>query len=318
VPARPSSFPPATLDDWRRRVEGELAGRPFDSMRWGAQQGLLIEPLYIEADALAFPPRPDEPCRHSPPHILYPPHESLVDELVHLLSFVLGAGREGIESRVVVSVGLSLPLEVAKLRALRVLWAGLVPGHPLHIQAVVSQTDWDHSQPHDNLVRSAVAAFIAVSGGCDSLYIQPYDESPEAERLAKNQLRILLNECGLDKIVDPWRGSYAVENITSSIARAAWRRLDQQGDPPLGKISPRPRELPGFPPYTRGPYASMYTAPATVTATTVIAVGKIVLILHLSAAGMRKLAAAIAAIVGAARIVHPPQNPSQQPRDGDA
>jgi methylmalonyl-CoA mutase len=260
VPDRLSSFPRVSLDDWRRRVEGELAGRPFDSIRWRSPQGLLVEPLYIEADALAFPPRPDEPCRHSPPHILYPPHESLVAELVHLLSFVLGASREGAESRVVVSVGLSLPLEVAKLRALRTLWAGLVPGHPLHIQAVVSQTGWDRGQPHDNLIRSALAAFIAVSGGCDSLYIQPYDDSAEASRLAKNQLRILLKECGLSRIVDPWRGSYAVESLTSSIARAAWSRLGQQGELPRAELTPAPLELPGFPPYTRGPYASMYTA----------------------------------------------------------
>ncbi len=257
---RLSSFPPTSLDDWRRRVESELAGRPFESIRWRPQSGLLVEPLYIEADALTFPARPDEPCRHSAPHILYPPHESLVDELVHLLSFVLGASREGVESRVVVSVGPSLPLEVAKLRALRVLWSGLAPGHPLHIQAVVSQTDWDHDQPHDNLIRSAVAAFIAVSGGCDSLYIQPCDESSEASHLAKNQLRILLNECGLGQAVDPWRGSYAIESLTSSIARAAWRSLEQQGDLPLAELTPPPLELPGFPPYTRGPYASMYTA----------------------------------------------------------
>jgi methylmalonyl-CoA mutase len=241
-------------------VEGELAGRPFDAIRWRAQPGLVVEPLYIEADVLAFPSRRGEPCRHSPPHILYPPHESVVDELVHLLSFVLGASREGVESCIVVSVGLSLPLQLAKLRALRVLWAGLVPGHPLHLQAVVSQTGWDRDQPHDNLIRSAIAAFIAVSGGCDSLYIQPYDESPEAERLAKNQLRVLLDECGLRQIVDPWRGAYAIEQITSSIARAAWRRLEQQGELPRTKLSPRPVELPGFPPYTRGPYASMYTA----------------------------------------------------------
>src|SRR5690606_28104009 len=130
-----------------------------------------------------------------------------------------------------------------KLRALRVLWAGLAPGHPLHIQAVVSQTDWDSDQPHDNLIRSAVAAFIAVSGGCDSLYIQPYEESAEAERLAKNQLRILLHECGLDPAVDLWRGSYAVEQITSTIARAAWRRLEQQGELPLADLAQRPAEF---------------------------------------------------------------------------
>jgi methylmalonyl-CoA mutase len=260
MPVRPSVFPPASLDAWRSRAEAELARRPFEAIRWRPEPGLLVEPLYVEADALAFPARPHEPCRHSPPHILYPPHESLVDELVHLLSFVLGASREGAENRVVVSVSLSLPLEVAKLRALRVLWAGLVPGHPLHIQAVVSQTDWDPDQPHDNLIRSAIAAFIAVSGGCDSLYIQPYDDSAEAERLAKNQLRILLNECGLHDVADPWRGAYAIEAITSSIARAAWRRLEQQGELPLADGSARPAEFPGFPPYTRGPYASMYTA----------------------------------------------------------
>jgi methylmalonyl-CoA mutase len=176
-----------------------------------------------------------------------------------VLSFVLAASPEGAESRVVVSVGLILPLEVAKLRALRVLWAGLAPGHPLHIQGVAGQAAGDSGQAHDNLIRSAVAAFIAVSGGCDSLYIQPYDESAEAERLARNQLRILLHECGLGRIADPWRGAYAIEALTASIARAVWSRLGQQGKLPLAGRAPRPLELPGLPPYTRGPYASMYT-----------------------------------------------------------
>ncbi|MDA1236064.1 MAG: methylmalonyl-CoA mutase [Acidobacteria bacterium] len=260
MPGEPTSFPAVSLKDWRRRIERELDGRPFDSIRWRPQDGLLVEPLYVDADVLTFPPRHDEPCRHSAPHILYPSRESVVDEIVHLLSFVLGASPEGAESRVVVSVGLSLPLEVAKLRALRVLWAGLAPGRPLHIQAVVSQTGWDRDQSHDNLIRSAVASFIAVSAGCDSLYIQPFDESPEANRLAKNQLRILLNECGLGQVADAWRGSYAIEQITSSTARAAWQRLKQKGELPQAEPSLRPIEIPGFPPYTRGPYASMYTA----------------------------------------------------------
>ena len=126
-----SSFPAASLEDWRRRVECELGGRPFDSIRWRPHHGLVVEPLYTGANALSFPARHDEPCRHAEPHILYSTHESVVDELVGLLSFVLGASREGSENQVVVSVGLSLPLEVAKLRALRILWAGLAPNEPL-------------------------------------------------------------------------------------------------------------------------------------------------------------------------------------------
>jgi hypothetical protein len=48
MPARPTLFPPASLDAWRGRAEDELAGRPFDAIRWRAQPGLVVEPLYIE------------------------------------------------------------------------------------------------------------------------------------------------------------------------------------------------------------------------------------------------------------------------------
>lgn len=138
----------------------------------------------------------------------------------------------------VLHVSPNLPLEIAKLRAARLLWTKLS-------QAFRAQTDRatrlqlhvrtgtrgkSLREPHNNLVRSTVEAFIAVVGGCDSLSIAPYDEledarSATARRLAVNQQRILREEAFLDRAADPAAGSFALEALTNSVAQAAWELM---------------------------------------------------------------------------------------------
>ena len=236
------SFPAASLEEWHRRVEGELRGADFDSIRWKPGKGLTVEPLYTAAQT---------PRTHA--------SGSVIDELVDLLESAIDEVPSA-SVYLVVRVGLSVPLEIAKLRALRLLWQQIAPSQPYQIYAETSQRDWDADGSEDDLIRSAISAFIATVGGCDTLGVLPYEDSPEGFRLAHNQQLILTHECGLAGVQDPFAGSYALETLTASIAHAVWERLEMQDKLRLAKPEP-PGEtsLPGIAPYTRGPYASMYT-----------------------------------------------------------
>ncbi len=131
------------------------------------------------------------------------------------------------------------PLEIAKLRAVRVLWAKIVKAfgggddaQRMTLDCSTSRRGLTSRDIRSNLVRNALAAFAAVAGGCDSLAVAPYDEvrgesSAASRRLARNQQLVLREECGLGRVADPLGGAFAVEAMTDAVARAAWERLQQ-------------------------------------------------------------------------------------------
>ncbi|CCH57297.1 Methylmalonyl-CoA mutase [Fibrisoma limi BUZ 3] len=132
-----------------------------------------------------------------------------------------------------VSVGTSYFVEIAKLRALRVLWQRfsaaygqfLAPCPLLHVQ---TSTFYDAvATPYTNLLRATTEAMAAVTGGCDVLTVHPYDtvfEAPSefSERIARNVSVLLKEEAYLDKVADPSAGSYYVEILTYQLVEAAW------------------------------------------------------------------------------------------------
>ncbi len=140
-----------------------------------------------------------------------------------------------------VSVGTSYFLEIAKLRALRVLLGRMVGAYGstassffVHCQ---TSTFYDaKATPNTNLLRATTEAMAAVIGGCDALTVHPYDTvlgTPEtlandpsdkgfAARIARNVSVLLKEESYLDKVADPSAGSYYIENLTHSLAEAAW------------------------------------------------------------------------------------------------
>ncbi len=131
-------------------------------------------------------------------------------------------------------IGMNFFMEVAKLRAARILWAKLMrqfaPKNPLslalrmHCQTSgVSLTEQD---PHNNIVRTAIEAMAAVLGGTQSLHTNSFDEAlalptPASARIARNTQLILAEESGIAHVVDPLGGSYYVESLTHSVAAAA-------------------------------------------------------------------------------------------------
>ena len=142
-------------------------------------------------------------------------------------------------------VGMNFYLEIAKLRAARLLWcrfmqeAGARDPRSLVLRAHcqtsgVSLTEHD---PQNNLVRTTVEAMAAVFGGTQSLHTNAFDEAvglptEASARIARNTQLILQEETRLGSVIDPWAGSYMMEKLTHDMAEAALeiiRRVDAMG-----------------------------------------------------------------------------------------
>lgn len=133
------------------------------------------------------------------------------------------------------SVGANYFMEIAKLRAARLLWSTIVKEYkPVGIEVCKMVIHCETSEfnktvfdPNVNMLRTQTEAMSASLGGCHSLTVQPYDKvfrSPGdfSERIARNQQLLLKEESYFDKIIDPSAGSYYIETLTDSIANEAW------------------------------------------------------------------------------------------------
>lgn len=133
-----------------------------------------------------------------------------------------------------VPVGNNFLTEIAKLKALRMLWYQVVRAYgvdsylpeQLHIHARSDAWINESFQPHGNMLKSTTASISAIAGGCNSLTVmgEQYG-NPLMERMARNVSVILREESHLNKVSDPLAGSYAIEILTRNIAREAWERF---------------------------------------------------------------------------------------------
>ncbi len=135
-----------------------------------------------------------------------------------------------------VGVGNNYFFEIAKLRALKLLWSNIIDAYsPEHnctyksnITAVIGHMNKSLADPHTNLLRQTTESMSAISGSVDEIVILPYDlyasegSSELAERMALNISLILKEESFFDKVTDPAGGSYSVEMATQAIASKAW------------------------------------------------------------------------------------------------
>jgi methylmalonyl-CoA mutase len=132
------------------------------------------------------------------------------------------------------AIGMNFFMEIAKLRAARLLWAELMQGfNPKKADSLALRTHCQTSgvslteqDPYNNVVRTAIEAMAAALGGTQSLHTNSFDEAlalptPFSARIARNTQLILQEETGITKVVDPLAGSYYVESLTASIAAHA-------------------------------------------------------------------------------------------------
>ena len=134
------------------------------------------------------------------------------------------------------AVGSNYFMEIAKIRAARLLWANIVKAYGPSNDAIArmyvhsTTSDWNKTfyDAYVNMLRTTTESMSSIIGGTDSLTVNPFDlvfQKPNefSERIARNQQLLLKEESYLDKVVDPAAGSYYIENLTTAIADQAWK-----------------------------------------------------------------------------------------------
>ncbi len=127
-------------------------------------------------------------------------------------------------------------MEIAKLRAARILWKTIANGYqsaaknPWRMEIHSTTGKWNMTvyDPYVNMLRTQTAAMSAILGGTDSLTVTPFDSAFRdagefSERIARNQQLILKEEAYFDKVADPSSGSYYIENLTALVAEHSWK-----------------------------------------------------------------------------------------------
>ncbi|RYH01826.1 methylmalonyl-CoA mutase [Salipiger sp. IMCC34102] len=175
--------------------------------------------------------------------------------LVQELAYTLADGREYVRAAIAAgmdvdrfagrlsfffAIGMNFFMEVAKLRAARLLWHRVMeefePKNPkssmLRTHCQTSGVSLAEQDPYNNVVRTAYEAMSAVLGGTQSLHTNALDEaialpSDFAARIARNTQLILQEETGVTNVVDPLAGSYYVEKLTHDLAEAAWSLMEE-------------------------------------------------------------------------------------------
>jgi methylmalonyl-CoA mutase len=138
------------------------------------------------------------------------------------------------------AVGMNFYLEIAKMRAARMLWWRLMKQFEPKSQKSMmlrthSQTSgWSLTEqdPYNNVVRTTIEAMAAVFGGTQSLHTNALDEAIAlptefSSRIARNTQIIIQEETHITSVVDPWAGSYMMEKLTQDMADAAWTLIEE-------------------------------------------------------------------------------------------
>src|SRR4249919_3090214 len=138
------------------------------------------------------------------------------------------------------AIGMNFYLEIAKMRAARLLWCRIMKGFgakkdkSLMLRTHCQTSGWSLTEqdPYNNVVRTTVEAMAAVFGGTQSLHTNSFDEaialpSEFSSRIARNTQLILQEETHITHVVDPWAGSYLMESLTQQMADKAWAIIEE-------------------------------------------------------------------------------------------
>lgn len=174
--------------------------------------------------------------------------QELAYTLADGIEYVRGAINKGLEIDAFAprlsfffGIGMNFFMEVAKLRAARVLWSELIekefnPKNPkslmLRTHCQTSGVSLTSQDPHNNIIRTTIEAMAAVLGGTQSLHTNSFDEAlalptPFSAQIARNTQLVLREETGITKVVDPLAGSYYVESLTASLVNEARKLIEE-------------------------------------------------------------------------------------------
>jgi methylmalonyl-CoA mutase len=171
------------------------------------------------------------------------------------LAFTLADGREYVKTAIASgmdvddfagrlsffwAIGMNFYLEIAKLRAARLLWWRIMdefkPQNPkssmLRTHCQTSGWSLTEQDPYNNVVRTTIEAMAAVFGGTQSLHTNSLDEAIAlptefSSRIARNTQLIIQEETHITNVIDPWAGSYMMEKLTQDLADHAWNIIEE-------------------------------------------------------------------------------------------
>lgn len=226
-----------------------------------AQEGILGSPLDVLYDEMAVAAEWTE--RNAPRirtiTVSTRPYHDGGATAIEELAFAVGTGAEYVRSLIqrgvppdaavrqvwfAFSVGPQFFLEIAKLRAARVLWANVAGAFGVHdasagmmMHVRTSAYNATRVDPYVNMLRVTTEALAGAMGGCNSMHVGFFDETvrqPDefSRRIARNVQILLQTESHVDRVVDPAGGSWYVESLTGELARRAWdlfQKIEQQG-----------------------------------------------------------------------------------------
>ncbi len=138
------------------------------------------------------------------------------------------------------AVGMNFYLEIAKMRAARLLWCRIMKGFEaknpksLMLRTHSQTSGWSLTEqdPYNNVVRTTIEAMAAVFGGTQSLHTNSFDEAIAlptefSSRIARNTQLIIQEETHITNVIDPWAGSYMMESLTQEMADKAWAIIEE-------------------------------------------------------------------------------------------
>ncbi|MFT7611744.1 MAG: methylmalonyl-CoA mutase [Parvicellaceae bacterium] len=141
------------------------------------------------------------------------------------------------------AIGMNHFIEIAKMRAARMLWAKIVKQfNPKNAKSMALRTHcqtsgWSLTEqdPYNNVARTCIEAMAATLGGTQSLHTNALDEAIAlptdfSARIARNTQIYIQEETGITKVVDPWAGSHFVESLTNEMANKAWELIQEVED----------------------------------------------------------------------------------------
>jgi methylmalonyl-CoA mutase len=247
-------------------VAGEEQGVPLEKLTGTIQNDILKE--FMVRNTYIYPPEPsmrivtdiiEYTTKHMPKFNTISISGYHMQEAgataVHELGFTLADGKEYVQHAkgrglavddfaerlsFFFGIGMNFFMEVAKLRAARLLWARIMRlegaknagSMMLRTHCQTSGVSLTEQDPYNNIVRTAYEALAAVLGGTQSLHTNSFDEAIAlptefSARIARNTQLILAEETGVTHVVDPLGGSYYVEALTQSLANAAWELIEE-------------------------------------------------------------------------------------------
>ena len=252
-----SEFSTISKEEWLSKIEKDLKGKALEDLNWKISEDWMVSPIAHSSDlavretTILHQEKTDnnweigevifvKDAKTANQEAIdgtlhYRNREQTIEELTQIL-LSTNAYLKEIEANQVNSLQLSIAIgesyfiNIAKIRALKILWHNLMSAYeletPLTLEAHLATSSLTDDQ-HQNMIQMSTQALSAVIAGVDRLFLTPADHSYTAftKRIARNVQHLLQLESHLDQVIDPSAGSYYIEKLTNEIVEQVWGKF---------------------------------------------------------------------------------------------